>query len=203
MNVTTFASFTIYEPSDNQKLVVRFLFSKDYHHLSDLQVEQYQNFYLALKVVQKTRLRGKHLRSMFISHAVSMLFGRFLQLQFPVYIKERKLGTKLRMIANAASYHASLSNDIVKAALQCVFINNEKMACYHIGNLRGVKNAESFIHTRFYTYLCEREYNPELDIFTCEPRHKKMLLTTMAMAMPDALEFAVVMKLIADIKETN
>ena len=203
MNVTTFTSFTIYEPSDNQKLVVRFLFSKDYHHLSDLHVEQYQNFYLALKVVQKTRLRGKHLRSMFISHAVSMLFGRFLQLQFPVYIKERKLGTKLRMIANAASYHASLSNDIVKAALQCVFNNNEKMACYHIGNLRGVKNAESFIHTRFYTYLCGREYNPELDIFTCEPRHKKMLLTTLAMAMPDALEFAVVMKLIADIKETN
>ncbi len=203
MNVTTSASFTVYEPGDNQKLVVRFLFSKDYHHLNDLQVKQYQDFYLALKVVQKTRLRGKHLRSMFISHAVSMLFGRFLQLQFPVYIKERKINTKLRMIVNASNYHASLANEIVKAALHCVFNNNEKMACYHIGNLRGVKNAESFIHTRFYTYLCGREYNPELDIFTCEPRHKKMLLTAVAMTLPDALEFATVKKLVAAIKEVN
>lgn len=203
MNVTAAASFTIYEPVDNQKLVVRFLFSKDYHHLSDLQVEQYQNFYLALKVVQKTRLRGKHLRRVFLSTAVSQLVKAFRRCDFPIYIHERKLGKKMRAITNVTYQRESMTNSIASAALHYMFVGNARLASYNVNNLRGVKNSDSVKHTRLYTQVNNLPYEPNLDDFACLPQHKRMFIDTAAACMPDCQEFDLIKSLINQFNETS
>ena len=196
-------SFTIYEPTELQQVVVRFNFSKPYHDLDDERLKAYQEFYLALKVVQKSRIRGKHLRRVFLSSAVSQLVCTFKRCDFPVYVHERKLGKKLRAITNAIYYHTSLINSIAASTMYYMFAGNARLASYNVNNLRGVKNSDSVKHTRLYTEVNNLPYEPNLDDFACSPQHKRMFIDAVAAGMPDCQEFDLIKSLIAQFNETS
>ena len=196
-------SFTIYKPTELRQVVVRFNFSKPYHDLDDERLKAYQDFYLALKVVQKTRLRGKHLRRVFLSTATSQLVKAFRRCDFPIYIHERKLGKKMRAITNVTYQRESMTNSIASAALHYMFVGNARLASYNVNNLRGVKNSDSVKHTRLYTQVSNLPYEPNLDDFACLPQHKRMFIDTAAACMPDCQEFDLIKSLIAQFNETS
>lgn len=196
-------SFTIYKPTELQQVVVRFNFSKPYHDLVDERLKAYQEFYLALKVVQKSRIRGKHLRRVFLSTAVSQLVKAFRRCDFPIYIHERKLGKKMRAITNVTYQRESMTNSIASAALHYMFVGNARLASYNVNNLRGVKNSDSVKHTRLYTEVNNLPYEPSLDDFACLPQHKRMFIDTAAACMPDCQEFDLIKSLIAQFNETS
>ena len=196
-------SFTIYKPTELRQVVVRFNFSKPYHDLDDKRLKAYQEFYLALKVVQKSRIRGKHLRRVFLSTAVSQLVNAFKRCDFPIYIHERKFGKKLRAITNAIYLRETMVNSIALTTLQCMFVGNAKLASYNVGNLRGVKNSDSIKHTLLYTQVNNLPYEPNLDDFACLPQHKRMFIDAVAAGMPDCREFDLIKSIIAKFNETS
>lgn len=195
--------FTLYEPLKLQRVVVRFNYSKLYHHLDDERLNAYQEFYLASKVVQKSRIRGKHLRRVFLSTATSQLVSAFKRCDFPIYIHERKLGKKMRAITNAVHMRQSVVNSIASATLRSIFTGNEKLASYNVGNFRGVKNSNSIKYTRLYREVNNLPYEPSLDDFACLPHHKRMFIDAVAAIMPDCQEFDLIKSFIAEFNEIS
>lgn len=202
MRVVT-PSFTLYEPLKLHRVVVRFSYSKLYHHLDDERLNAYQEFYLASKVMQKSRIRGKHLRRVFLSTATSQLVSAFKRCDFPIYIHERKLGKKMRAITNAVYLHESVVNSIASATLRSIFAGNASLASYNANNLRGVKNGDSIKYTRLYTMVNNLPYEPDLDVFACLPQHKRMFIDAVAAIMPDCQEFDLIKSLIAEFNEIS